>query len=143
MTAGAGMGIWFQPKASLTYVRVSGLVTYDYDWSNSSSLQVARNRGQICKLVRRWIGPGNMETVLDRRDQLWSDGTGWYEDHADSQNGYWSNQDYFWASSSNWYLVWFWINGGIDFATKTTIGSSKARQNWRAKVAFVVFEQFA
>ncbi|RZU66022.1 hypothetical protein EV379_2367 [Microterricola gilva] len=143
MYAGAGIGVWFKPKSPSTYVRVSALTSYDYDWADSSSLQVAHNRAQICKLVLRWVGPGQLETVLDRRDQLWNDGTGWYEDHSDSQNGYWSNQDYFWASSNEWYLVWIWCNGGIDFATKTTFGSSKARQTWRVRVPLIVFEEWA
>lgn len=142
MYAGAGIGLWFKPKAVSTYVRVWGLVEYDYDWADSSSLQVAHNRAQLCKLVYRWIAPGNMEVVLNRRDQLWADGTSWYEDHSDSQDGYWPNQDYFWASSNDWYLVWFWCNGGIDFATKTTIGSSKAFQNWRVRLPLIVFEQW-
>ncbi len=143
MYAGAGVGVWFKPKAPNTYVRVSALTEYDYDWADSSSLQVAHNRAQICKLVLRRVGPGNLVTVLDRRDPLWNDGTSWYEDHSDSQNGHWSNQDYFFASSSEWYLVWIWCNGGIDFATKTTIGSSKARQALRVRVPLIVFEEWA
>ncbi|MGO4299735.1 hypothetical protein [Leifsonia sp. RAF41] len=143
MYAGAGVGLWFKPKAPSTYVRVSGLVEYDYDWADSSSLQVAHNRAQLCVMVQHRRGPGDMETILDTRDQLWSDGTSWYEDHSDSGGGYWPNQNYFWGTSSDWYLVWFWMNGGIDFSTKDTFGSSKAFQAWHAKVPFMVFEQWA
>lgn len=143
MYAGAGLGLWFKPKAPSTYVRVSGLVDYAYDWADSSSLQVAHNRAQLCVMVQHRRGPGDMETVLDTRDQLWSDGTSWYEDHSDSGGGYWPNQNYFWGTSSDWYLVWFWMNGGIDFSTKDTIGSSKAFQTWHARVPFMVFEEWA
>ncbi|HEY5223393.1 MAG TPA: hypothetical protein VIJ18_10160 [Microbacteriaceae bacterium] len=143
MYAGAGVGLWFKPKAPSTYVRVSGLVTYSYDWHDSSSLQVAHNRAQLGTLVTHWRGPGTSDVILDYREQLWSDGTSWYEDHSDSGGGYWPNQNYFWASSDEWYLVWFWCNGGIDFSTKDTIGSSKAFQDWRTKVPLIVFEQWA
>ncbi len=143
MWAGAGVGIWFKPKAVSTFVRVSGLVHYDYWWRDDSNLQVAHNRAQLCKMVYRWLGPGNTQRILDRRDWLWQDGTSWYETHEDSGDSYWSNQDFFWASSDDWYLVWFWCNGGIDFATKTTIGSSTARQIWTVRVPFVVFEEWA
>lgn len=143
MYAGAGLGLWFKPKAPSTYVRVSGLVDYEYDWADSSSLQVAHNRAQLCVMVQHRRGPGDLETILDTRDQLWADGTSWYEDHSDSGGGYWPNQNYFWASSNDWYLVWFWMNGGIDFSTKDTFGSSKAFQTWHARVPFMVFEQWA
>jgi hypothetical protein len=143
MYAGAGVGLWFKPKAPSTYVRVSGLVNYSYDWADSSSLQVAHNRAQLGTLVSHWRGPGDSEVILDHREQLWADGTSWYEDHSDSGGGYWPNQNYFWASSNEWYLVWFWCNGGIDFSTKDTFGSSKAFQTWRAKVALIVFEQWS
>ncbi|MFF2050135.1 hypothetical protein ACFVU2_00915 [Leifsonia sp. NPDC058194] len=143
MYAGAGVGLWFKPKAPSTYVRVSALVDYEYDWADSSSLQVAHNRAQLCVMVQHRRGPGDMETVVDTRDQLWADGTSWYEDHSDSGGGYWPNQNYFWGTSSDWYLVWFWMNGGIDFSTKATIGSSKAYQTWHARIPFMVFEQWA
>ncbi|OJX77513.1 hypothetical protein [Leifsonia sp. 71-9] len=142
MYAGAGLGLWFKPKAPSTYVRVSGLVDYEYDWADSSSLQVAHNRAQLCVMVQHRRGPGDLETILDTRDQLWADGTSWYEDHSDSGGGYWPNQNYFWASSDDWYLVWFWMNGGIDFSTKDTFGSSKAYQSWHARIPFLVFEQW-
>lgn len=143
MYAGAGLGLWFKPKAPSTYVRVSGLVDYEYDWADSSSLQVAHNRAQLAVMVQHRRGPGDLETIVDWRDQLWADGTSWYEDHSDSGGGYWPNQNYFLATSSDWYLVWFWMNGGIDFSTKDTFGSSKAYQTWHAKVPFIVFEQWA
>lgn len=143
MYAGAGLGLWFKPKAPSTYVRVSGLVEYSYDWADSSSLQVAHNRAQLCVMVQHRRAPGDMETILDTRDQLWADGTSWYEDHSDSGGGYWPNQNYFWATSNDWYLVWFWMNGGIDFSTKATIGSSKAWQGWHTRVPLMVFEQWA
>jgi hypothetical protein len=143
MWAGAGVGVWFKPKAPNTYVRVSGLVTYNYMWRDDSNLQVAHNRAQIGKLVSRWLGPGRFETVLDRRDWLWADGTSWYETHEESGDGSWSNQDFFWGSSNEWYLIWFWCNGGIDFATKTTFGSSSAFQSWDVRVPLIVFEQWS
>lgn len=143
MYAGAGLGLWFKPKAPSTYIRVSGLVEYAYDWADSSSLQVAHNRAQLCVMVQHRRGPGDLETILDTRDQLWADGTSWYEDHSDSGGGYWPNQNYFWGTSNDWYLIWFWMNGGIDFSTKATFGSSKAFQSWRARVPLMVFEQWA
>jgi hypothetical protein len=94
-------------------------------------------------MVYRWLGPGNTQVILDRREPLWQDGTSWYQTHQDSGGGYWSNQDFFFGSSNDWYLVWFWCNGGIDFAAKITFGSSRATQTWSVRVPFIVFEQWA
>ena len=142
MRAGAGVGIWFKPKAKNTYVRVSPLVDYDYWWRNDSNLQVARNFGELGTRVLRHRGPDDFEILIDRRERLWSDGTGWFETHEGSDAGFWVNHDYFWGSSNDWYLIWVWCNGGIDFATKTTFGSSTARQLWKARVHWFVFEQW-
>jgi hypothetical protein len=143
MRAGAGLGIWFKPKSTSTYVRVAPLVEYDYWWRNDSRLQVARNFGELCTRVLRRRGPDDFETLIDRKERLWNDSTGWYETHEGYDAGYWVNHDYFWGNSNEWYLIWVWCNGGIDFATKTLIGSSRANQSWNAKVRWVVFEQWA
>lgn len=142
MRAGAGVGVWFKPKTPSTYVRVAPLVDYDYRWRDDSSLQVAHNFGELGVFVQRFISPGNFQTVLDNREQLWNDGTGWYETHSGEDGGPWVQQDYFWADSNEWYLIWVWCNGGIDFATKTFFGSSRAFQTWTAKLRWLVFEQW-
>jgi hypothetical protein len=38
--------------------------------------------------------------------------------------------------------VWVWCNSGIDFATKTLIGSSKAFNRFQGKLRLLVFEQW-
>jgi hypothetical protein len=142
MRAGAGVGVWFKPKSTSTYVRVAPLVGYDYRWQDDSSLQVAHNFGELGVFVQRFISPGNFQTILDNRERLWDDGTGWYETHSGEDGGFWVPQNYFWADSNEWYLVWVWCNGGIDFATKTFFGSSRAFQFWTANLRWLVFEQW-
>ncbi len=143
MRNAAGVGSWFKPKSKNTYVRVAPYTPYDYRWKDDSSLQVAHNSGAISVMVQRFISPGNFETLVDSRVPLWSDGTGWYETHQDEQSGVLSDSNYFWASSDDWYLIWVWCNSAIDFATKTTFGSSKANNNLRAGLKWLVFEQWA
>jgi hypothetical protein len=143
MRNAAGVGSWFKPKSKSTYVRVAPYLPYNYRWKDDSSLQVAHNSGAISVLIQRFISPGKFETVLDNRNQLWSDGTGWYETHDDDQSGIFVNSNYFFASSDEWYLVWIWCNSAIDFATKTTFGSSRANNNMVAGLKWLVFEQWS
>ncbi|MDQ6902812.1 MAG: hypothetical protein M3139_07360 [Bacteroidota bacterium] len=143
MRNGAGVGVWFKPKSTSTYVRVAPYTPYNYRWKDDSSLQVAHNFGQIGVLIQRFLGPGSFETVVDSRQQLWRDGTSWYETHQDDQSGIFTDSNYFWASSNDWYLVWIWCNSGIDFATKTTFGSSRANNSLSAGLKWLVFEQWA
>jgi hypothetical protein len=143
MRNAAGVGAWFKPKSPSTYVRVAPYTPYEYRWKDDSSLQVAHNRGDIGVFVQRHLGPGQFETVLDSREALWRDGTSWYQTHQDEQSGQFVASNYFFASSNDWYLVWVWCNSGIDFATKTTFGSSKAFNNMKAGLKWLVFEQWA
>jgi hypothetical protein len=143
MRNAAGVGSWFKPKSKSTYVRVAPYLPYNYRWKDDSSLQVAHNSGAVSVLVQRLISPGKFETVLDNRNQLWSDGTGWYETHSDDQSGVFVNSNYFFASSDEWYLVWVWCNSAIDFATKTTFGSSRANNHMVAGLKWLVFEQWS
>ena len=143
MRNAAAVGTWFKPKANSTYVRVAPFASYNYQWKDESSLQAAHNSGDIGVFIQRYLGPGRFEKVLDNRPPLWSDGTGWYETHEDDQSGNFVDSNYFWASSNDWYLVWVWSNSAIDFATKTTFGSSRAFNTLRANLRWLVFEQWA
>ncbi|MDO9046200.1 MAG: hypothetical protein Q7U66_00510 [Methylobacter sp.] len=143
MRNAAGVGTWFKPKSKSTYVRVAPFCDYGFRWKDDSSLQVAHNSGDIGVFIQRFLGPGQFETVLDDRTELWRDGTSWYQTHQDEQSGYFTKSNYFWASSSDWYLVWVWCNSAIDFATKTTFGSSRAYNNLLAHLRWLVFEQWA
>jgi hypothetical protein len=140
--AAGGVGVWFKPKAPHTYIRVSPFINYDYIWSSDSTLQVAHNFGEINTTVTRYVSPGNFETITERKISLWRDGTSWYETHGDSNAGTLANSDYFFGSSNDWYLIWVWCSGGVDFATKTTFSSSRAQQWMNARVGWFVFEQW-
>jgi hypothetical protein len=139
MANGAGVGVFFKPKSKSTYVRVAPYLPYSYRWKNDSSLQVARNRGTIACRIFEHKGP----MLLDTQVRLWNDGTSWYQIHQDEQDGVWTDSHYFWASSTHWYVVWFWCSSSIDFATKTTFGSSRAFNQMKANVKWIVFEQWA
>lgn len=139
MANGAGVGVFFKPKSKSTYVRVAPYLPYTYRWKDDSSLQVAHNRGAIACRVFEHNGP----MLVDTQVPLWNDGTSWYQTHQDEQDGIWTDSHYFWASADHWYVVWFWCSSSIDFATKTTIGSSKAWNQMKANVKWIVFEQWA
>ena len=140
---GAGIGVSFRPRARSTYVRVAPYLRYGYEWKNDSTLEVARNRGELGVLVRE-VGSGII--IVDNRVRLWNDGTSWYQTHSDEQDDVFSGSTYFFASSDHEYDVWFWFNSSIDFNHTTSgfldFGSSQASNSLFARLVFVVFEQW-
>jgi len=140
---GAGVGVSFRPRTTSTYVRVAPYLRYGYKWHNDSTLEVARNRGELGVLVRE----GDSGTIIiNERVRLWNDGTSWYQTHSDEQDDIYSGSTYFFASSDHSYDVWFWFNSSIDFNHTTSgfldFGSSRASNSLGAQLVFVVFEQW-
>jgi hypothetical protein len=139
---GAAIGIRFQPAGRSTYVRVAPYLRYGYRWRNDSTLEVARNRGEVGVLVREL---GSDTIIIDKRTRLWNDGTSWYQTHSDEQEGTYTDSNYFFASSDHEYSVWFWFNSSIDFNHITgafDFGRSSASNSLFARLGFVVFEQW-
>jgi hypothetical protein len=140
---GAGIGVLFRPRARSTYVRVAPYLRYGYRWQDDSTLEVARNRGELRVLVRE---RDSGTIVVDRPARLlWNDGTSWYQTHSDEQDDVYSDSTYFFASSDHEYSVWFWFNSSVDFNHTEgafDFGSSRASNSLGARLVFVVFEQW-
>jgi hypothetical protein len=141
---GAGVGVFFRPAGESTFVRVAPYLPYSFRWHDASTLEVARNRGELGVLVREHSPLGGV-TVLDSRLPLWNDGTSWYMEHSDEQDGTFNDSNYFFATSLRDYEVWFWFNTSIDFHHEGgpfDFGSSRASHFLFAQLGFIVFEQF-
>ena len=138
---GAGLGIRFTPVVGM--IRVAPYLPYHYKWHNDSTLEVARNRGEVAVLVREIGGA----TLVDHRTKLWNDGTSWYQEHNDEQDGVFNDSTFFFTSSRRELEVWYWFNSSIDYNHTTSgfldFGSSSASNNLAARLVFVVIEQFA
>ncbi len=135
----AGIGVLFQPRARSTYVRVAPYLRYGYTWGNMSSLEVARNRGELGVLVRE---RDSGTIIVDSRVRLWNDGTSWYELHNNEQDDVYTDSTYFLASSDHEYSVWFWFNSSIDYSHGSVFAESWASNSLLARLVFVVFEQW-
>ena len=140
---GAGVGIRFRPQRGVNFLRVAGYLPYDYRWHDDSTLQVAHNRGQVGILIRE-IGGG---TVLDTRDDLWSDGTSWYQEHGDDQDGVFNRSAFIAVTAERDLEIWFWVNSSIDYSHETSSffdfsTSSSASNDLHARLGFIVVEQF-
>jgi len=137
---GAGLGIRFTPIVGM--LRVAPYLPYHFKWHNDSTLEVARNRGEVGVLVREIGG----RTIIDRRDPLWNDGTSWYQEHNDEQDGVFNDSTFFFTESTRELEIWFWFNSSIDYnhtGGAFDFGSSQASNSLGARLGFVVIEQFA
>lgn len=82
---GAGVAVWFMPIADNTFVRFAAYAPGDSSWDDNSWGYAAHNDAFLGVLIESWnLDGSNHQIVVDRRITLWSDGTGWYEEHGDS-----------------------------------------------------------
>lgn len=148
--ASAGVGTAFHPIAENELVRFSPLVDYSYQWGDISHLDTAHNNAFIGVYIQQYdLTWQNPQAILDHRISLWSDGTGWFEEHGDNSDGHLNDgnqigvQIYMPVSSSNNYIFWIWCSNSLDDGGNTdSIYWSRAQAQLSAKVPFVVFEQF-
>ncbi|HVF17953.1 MAG TPA: hypothetical protein VNA21_13615 [Steroidobacteraceae bacterium] len=138
---GAGIGLRFTPKQGNPLVRIAPYLRFNYQWHNDSTLEVARNRGELGILVREG---SNGPVLVDRRISLWNDGTSWYQTHSDAQDGVFSESTFFFAQPGRELSIWFWFNSSIDFNKMSgafDFGGSSASNGLSAQLLFVVIEQ--
>ena len=92
---GGGVAAQLQPLAVNELLRFSAFVRYSYDWADSSSWgYTAHSDGYLGVFVTSFQLDGTGEHVeLDQRSHMWSDGTGWWENHSDS------GEDLIWPAS--------------------------------------------
>ena len=88
-SAAAGVGIYFRPVAEDSFVRFSPLIKYTYSWRDRSQGGfTAHTSGYLAiRVVSVDLNGGDLRIEQDPRYQLWSDGTGWWETHSDSEPG--------------------------------------------------------
>jgi hypothetical protein len=140
---GAGVGIRFRPQRGVDVMRVAGYLPYNFRWHDDSTLQVAHNHGEVGILIREIGG----KTVLNHREPLWSDGTSWYQEHSDEQDGVFNSSSYVFVTPEREVEIWFWCNSSIDFHHETSdifdfSTSSKASNDLQARLGFIVVEQY-
>jgi hypothetical protein len=138
----AGIGTWFIPAASSTWVRFGVYAPYEYNWRDDSNWFAAHTHGFIAILVQSFdLRGGDRRDEVDRRIPLWSDGSSWQEDHADSSDGYYPSDTYFLASNARQYAVWVWCSTSAD-AHSGSLAYSYAFGTLSASVGYMVFEQW-
>lgn len=92
--ARAGIWVQFTPDPSSAFVQVRPLVSYQYEWVDSSSLgYTAHNHGGFGVFV--WSSDHKLTPLGGPNGwppgysySVWSDGTGWWDTHSDSGSGY-------------------------------------------------------
>lgn len=141
-----GIGASIRPLTPNTILRFTALVRYSYSWEDSSSGYVAHDDGFIGIYVWSFDLRGQDGRVeADQRSSLWSDGTGWFEDHSDSGEDellpYAQSTIYLPVTSDRFYTFWVWTEVSGD-ATDGDIFGSFSRGALQAAIPFVVFEQW-
>ena len=140
--AAAGVAVWFRPIAENTWVRFAADAPGSGEWDDNSWGFAAHNDAFMGVLIESWdLRAGNYRLDVDRRVPLWSDGTGWFEEHSDSPSPWFPSDTYFSATSTRWYRVWIWAQASCDAEGAGAFGSSAnatlSFQSW-----FTVFEQW-
>ncbi len=139
--AAAGVGVWFWSTANHPGTRFSALVDFGFNWFDSSTGgYVAHNSAD----VRMYVWGDKERAWVDEQggfDPRWSDGTGWYEDHHDADEGRLAERTFFPTTANSWYLAWVWASGSVHDSSGSVWGFSFACANMNISVPFVVFEQ--
>lgn len=109
----AGIGIVLTTATPVTAL-ITPDATFDYAWADTASFATSHTGGLVGVLVQDLDGAG---TIIDARQNLWSDGTGWLESHDGSGNGY--VQSFISSllvpmTPAHRYLVWTWCWGESD-----------------------------
>jgi len=136
----AGLGIRLRSEPGVSLMRVSAYMPYNFRWHNNSSLEVARNRGELRVLVREVGG----KTRLDHKAMLWSDGTGWWEEHSGDDSNVFNDSLYVFVQPDRDHEIWVWFTSSIDYshAGQVSPASSFASNDLAAGLVIMVTEQY-
>jgi hypothetical protein len=150
-SAACGAGVWVQfiPDGPLPRaVEVRAYTPYSYQWDDVSQLgYTAHNDAGFGIYVLSWdMQGGDRRLEQDYRYSVWSDGTGWSEEH---HNPSWDNPDdgyayiygneapYFEAQPGRIYRAAIWCFGTCD-AGSGFFGNAISAADINAKAGFVV-----
>ncbi len=149
-SAACGAGVWMQfiPDNPLPRsVQVRPYVPYNYQWHDSSQAgYTAHNDGGFGVYVLSWNMQGADQTLeQDYRYSIWSDGTGWWDDHhnpswGDPDYGYaytYNEAPYFTAQPGRIYQACVWCFGSCD-AAGGFFGNAFSDADINADAGFVV-----
>jgi len=141
--ASAGLGKWFRPIGTdSTWVRIGLYAPYVFDWRTDSNWFAAHTSAFLGIYVQSFdSNGGDPQDEVNRTIPLWSDGTGWLEDHSDSGDGYYPSDTYFLARSSRWYAIWAWAHTQGD-AHSGSLAYSYSWGTLSVSLPFMVLQQW-
>jgi len=109
----AGMGVLITASTPVN-VQITPDASFDYAWADTAALVTSHTSGLVGVLIQDVDGTGSIEDI---RQNLWSDGTGWFESHDGGGNGFVQNL----ISAVNLsmipghrYAIWTWAWGESD-----------------------------
>ena len=94
MRNGAGVGVWFKPsqQAHTSVWLLIVLTTFVGKMIRAFRSHIILAKSGLYSAV---FSSGSFETVVDNRQQLWRDGTSWYETHQGDQSVFLMTQTIF------------------------------------------------
>jgi hypothetical protein len=142
----AAVWVEFVPRRSSGQLQVRAYTPYSFVWHDKSYVATAHNDGSFGVYVLSWDTNGNDRAVeQDYSYSIWSDGTGWYDDHSDSGGGYafqyGHEAPYFDARSNRIYRAGIWCFGSCDAHGADVLSASYAQAKIEASVPYVVIGQ--
>lgn len=143
--AGAGVGQGFRAVSDLPMAHVRPYFRYSYWWHDSSSLATAHSHAQL-KIRAIQFGPSGQQIKFPPDEVtrvLWSDGTGWFEEHQDQGNYVWPGvvQLDFPLVANQYYAIWIYCEVfADDYQGAFSSSSAYAFLNW-VQVPFFVVEE--
>lgn len=150
-SAAAGAGIWVQfipdpplPRA----IQIRPYTPYSYQWDDHSDMgYTAHNDGGFGIYVLSWNREGaDQRLEQDFRYSVWSDGTGWWDDHHNPSWGdfdyghaflYGHEAPYFEACANRIYRACIWCFGSCE-ASGGFFGKALSASDINAETGFVV-----
>jgi hypothetical protein len=153
VSAEAGVGVWFQPVADNTIVRVAADCPGDVYWDTNSYLTgTAQNEGSIGLVSESWdLNGGDYKWGYTdqssgdfyREITLWNDSVGWGEEHGFNNDSlvWFPNDTYSTLFAERWYRVWLYCWAACDGDGEGVIGST-ADAYLGFQDYFFVFEQW-
>jgi hypothetical protein len=142
--ASVAVGVYFRPAmtdCSLIPVDITMPLRWKGSYDDWSRFSTAHDDGYLDILIQSVDLNGNdLQTVVDERTQLWSDGTSWLDHNTESFNWFKTLEAQFNASQDRQYLCWAWASGSCDGSTDDAVPSG-SQGTFSATVDYVTIDQ--